>query len=455
VAKTRDRPAYRCAECGHTPPRWVGRCPECQAWGSVAEVGAAPVALRPLTAAVTAGAVTTPARPIAEIDVEAARARPTGVGELDRVLGGGLVPGAVLLLAGEPGVGKSTLLLEVARHYAAGGTALVVTGEESAAQVRLRAERTGALHPRLYLAAETDLAALLGHVETVDPGLLVVDSVQTIASPAAEGSAGGVTQVRAVAAALIAAAKSRNMATVLVGHVTKDGAIAGPRVLEHLVDVVLQFEGDRHSTLRLVRATKNRFGPADEVGCFELTDGGIEGLPDPSGLFLSRRTEPVPGTCVTVTLEGRRPLLAEVQALVARSTLATPRRAVSGLDSARVAMVLAVLERRGRVRLGADDVFSATVGGVRVTEPAADLALALAVASAARDAPIPPATVVLGEVGLSGEVRRVGAVGRRLAEAARLGFTAALVPPDPGPLPDGMRVTEVADLGAALRALPR
>ena len=455
MAKTRDRPAYRCAECGHTPPRWVGRCPECQAWGSVAEVGAAPVALRPLTAAVSAGAVTTPARPIAEIDVEAARARPTGVGELDRVLGGGLVPGAVLLLAGEPGVGKSTLLLEVARHYAASGTALVVTGEESAAQVRLRAERTGALHPRLYLAAETDLAALLGHVETVDPGLLVVDSVQTIASPAAEGSAGGVTQVRAVAAALIAAAKSRNMATVLVGHVTKDGAIAGPRVLEHLVDVVLQFEGDRHSTLRLVRATKNRFGPADEVGCFELTDGGIEGLPDPSGLFLSRRTEPVPGTCVTVTLEGRRPLLAEVQALVARSTLATPRRAVSGLDSARVAMVLAVLERRGRVRLGADDVFSATVGGVRVTEPAADLALALAVASAARDAPIPPATVVLGEVGLSGEVRRVGAVGRRLAEAARLGFSTALVPPDPGPLPDGMRVTEVADLGAALRALPR
>ena len=455
MAKTRDRPAYRCAECGHTPPRWVGRCPECQAWGSVAEVGAAPVALRPLTAAVTAGAVTTPARPIAEIDDEAARARPTGVGELDRVLGGGLVPGAVLLLAGEPGVGKSTLLLDVARHYAAGGTALVVTGEESAAQVRLRAERTGALHPRLYLAAETDLAALLGHVETVDPGLLVVDSVQTIASPAAEGSAGGVTQVRAVAAALIAAAKSRNMATVLVGHVTKDGAIAGPRVLEHLVDVVLQFEGDRHSTLRLVRATKNRFGPADEVGCFELTDGGIEGLPDPSGLFLSRRTEPVPGTCVTVTVEGRRPLLAEVQALVARSTLATPRRAVSGLDSARVAMVLAVLERRGRVRLGADDVFSATVGGVRVTEPAADLALALAVASAARDAPIPPATVVLGEVGLSGEVRRVGAVGRRLAEAARLGFTAALVPPDPGPLPDGMRVTEVTDLGAALRALPR
>ena len=403
----------------------------------------------------SAGAVTAPARPIAEIDVEAARARPTGVGELDRVLGGGLVPGAVLLLAGEPGVGKSTLLLDVAKHYAAVGTALVVTGEESAAQVRLRAERIGALHPRLWLAAETDLSAVLGHVDAVSPGLLVVDSVQTVASPAVEGAAGGVTQVRAVAAVLIAVAKSRGMATVLVGHVTKDGSIAGPRVLEHLVDVVLQFEGDRHSTLRLVRATKNRFGPADEVGCFELTDGGIDGLPDPSGLFLSRRSEPVPGTCVTVTVEGRRPLLAEVQALVARSTLATPRRAVSGLDSARVAMVLAVLERRGRVKLGDDDVFSATVGGVRVTEPAADLALALAVASAARDAPIPDAMVVLGEVGLSGEVRRVGGVGRRLAEAARLGFTAALVPPDPGPVPAGMAVTEVADLGAALRCLPR
>lgn len=453
MAKVRDRPAYRCQECGHTAPRWVGRCPECQAWGTVAEVGAAPVGLRP----VTAGPVSAPARPIAEIDVEAARSRPTGVGELDRVLGGGLVPGAVLLLAGEPGVGKSTLLLEVAHRYAAGGSrpALVVTGEESAAQVRLRAERTGALSDRLFLAAETDLSAVLAHLDAVSPGLLVVDSVQTIASPAVEGAAGGVTQVRAVAAALIAAAKERGMATVLVGHVTKDGAIAGPRVLEHLVDVVLHFEGERHSTLRLVRAVKNRFGPADEVGCFALTDGGIEGLADPSGLFLSRRSEPVPGTCVTVTVEGRRPLLAEVQALVASSTLATPRRAVSGLDSARVAMVLAVLERRGRVRLGDNDVFSATVGGVRVTEPAADLAVALAVASAARDSPLPPDLVAVGEVGLSGEVRRVGGVGRRLAEAARLGFTRALVPPESGPVPRGLRVTEVADLGAALRELPR
>ncbi|HEY9390555.1 MAG TPA: DNA repair protein RadA [Mycobacteriales bacterium] len=446
------REQYRCDECGYAVLRWVGRCPECQAWGSVVAVGAGRSALRD----VAAGPVSAPARPIAEIDVEAARARPTGVAELDRVLGGGLVPGAVVLLAGEPGVGKSTLLLEVATRYAGGGDApaLIVTGEESASQVRLRAERTGALHPSLYLAAETDLSALLSHVDEVRPGLLVVDSVQTVSSSAVDGTPGGVTQVRAVAAALIALAKDRGIATVLVGHVTKDGAIAGPRVLEHLVDVVLHFEGDRHSTLRMVRAVKNRYGPADEVGCFELRDDGIVGLADPSGLFLSQRAEPVPGTCVTVAVEGRRPLLAEVQSLVASSSLATPRRAVSGLDSARVAMVLAVLERRGRIRLGDRDVFAATVGGVRLTEPAADLAVALAVASAARDTPLPAGFVALGEVGLSGDVRRVGGVGRRLAEAARLGYTRALVPPDCDSVPPGVRAIEVPDLGAALRALP-
>ncbi len=448
---TKDRPAYRCAECGFTVPKWVGRCPECQAWGSVDEVGAARAGLH----AVTAGPVTAPALPIGQVDVEAAKARPTGVGELDRVLGGGLVPGAVLLLAGEPGVGKSTLLLEVAHKYAASGgkPALVVTGEESAAQVRLRAGRLSALHPQLFLAAETDLAAVLAHVDAVKPGLLVVDSVQTIASPAVDGAMGGVTQVRAVAAGLIAIAKERGIAVVLVGHVTKDGAIAGPRVLEHLVDVVLHFEGERHSTLRLVRAIKNRYGPADEVGCFEMHDAGIRGLPDPSGLFLTQRSEAVPGTCVSVTVEGRRPLMTEVQALVASSALATPRRAVSGLDSARVAMVLAVVERRGRVRLADRDVFAATVGGVRVTEPAADLAIALAVASAAREVPLPTDLIAVGEVGLSGDVRRVSAVGRRLAEAARLGYRRALAPPGCDSPPPGMTVTEVDDLGAALRQL--
>ena len=448
---TKSRPAasHRCTECGLAVAKWVGRCPVCQAWGSIEEAGGGAAARR-----ISAGPVSAAARPIAEIDVEAARARPTGVGELDRVLGGGLVPGAVVLLAGEPGVGKSTLLLEVAARAARDDApVLIVTGEESAAQVRLRAERTGALRPSLYLAAETDLGALLSHVDAVRPQLLVVDSVQTIGSGEVDGTPGGVTQVRAVAAAVIAVAKERGIATVLVGHVTKDGAIAGPRVLEHLVDVVLHFEGDRHSTLRMVRAVKNRFGASDEVGCFTLTDGGIECVPDPSGLFLTARRDAVAGTCVTVTVEGRRPLLAEVQALVAESSLPTPRRPVSDLDSARVAMVLAVLERRGGVPLVQRDVYTATVGGMRLTEPAADLAIALSVASAARDLPLSSGLVAMGEVSLSGDVRPVPGVARRLAEAVRLGFTAALVPPGSGRPPAGIDVTEVADIGAALRAL--
>jgi DNA repair protein RadA/Sms len=447
----RPGPAYRCAECGWTTTKWVGRCGECQAWGTVDEAGATPLRT------VAAGPVSTPAQPIAEVDVEAARSRPTGVGELDRVLGGGLVPGAVLLLAGEPGVGKSTLLLEAAARCARpGAPSLVVTGEESAAQVRLRAGRVDALVDDLYLAAETDLGAVLGHVEQVSPSLLVVDSVQTVASAEVDGAPGGVTQVRAVAASLIRTAKERGLTTILVGHVTKEGSIAGPRLLEHLVDVVLSFEGDQHSRLRMVRAVKNRYGPTDEVGCFDLVDSGIVGLPDPSGLFLSRREEPVPGTCVTVTLEGTRPLVAEVQALVAPTSLATPRRATSGLDSSRVSMVLAVLERRGRVRLGQSDVYAATVGGVRLAEPAADLALALAVAGGVADTPLPADLVAVGEVGLAGEVRRVTGVRRRLAEAARLGFTRALVPPGTDEdVPDGMRATEVPDVRAALAALSR
>ncbi|WP_203964194.1 DNA repair protein RadA [Actinocatenispora thailandica] len=459
------RPAYHCDACGFAVPKWVGRCPDCGSWGSIVE--AAPAAAAPAAApALAARAPSVPASPIGAVDLEEAAHRPTGVGELDRVLGGGLVPGSVVLLAGEPGVGKSTLLLEVAYRWCASAPrpvaaspSLVVSGEESAAQVRLRAERTGAVHDSLFLATETDLANVLGHIDTVKPGLLILDSVQTIASPEVDGSAGGVTQVRAVTAALVAVAKERGIATVLVGHVTKDGAIAGPRVLEHLVDVVLHFEGDRHSTLRLVRAVKNRFGAADEVGCFEMHDGGIRGLADPSGLFLSRHADPVPGTCVTVTVEGRRPLLTEVQALVAPSVLPSPRRAVSGLDSARVAMALAVLERRCKVRLHDREVFAATVGGVRVNEPSADLAVSLAVASASRDFPLPADLVAIGEVGLAGEVRPVSAVPRRLSEAARLGFTRALVPVGCGPAatgvdaPAGLSVTEVPDLGAALRAV--
>jgi DNA repair protein RadA/Sms len=439
---------YRCAECGWESLKWVGRCGECQAWGVVDEVGA------PRLRTVATSAVTAAARPISEIDVEAARSRPTGVDELDRVLGGGLVPGAVVLLAGEPGVGKSTLVLDVASTFARpDAPTLYVTGEESTSQVRLRADRIGALSPSLFLAAENDIGAVLKHVENIEPALLIVDSVQTMAVAEIDGAAGGVTQVRQVASALIAVAKARGIATILVGHVTKDGSIAGPRVLEHLVDVVLSFEGERHSRLRLVRAIKNRYGACDEVGCFDLGEKGIIGLADPSGLFLSRTADPVPGTCVTVALEGRRPMVSEVQALVAKSTLATPRRTTSGLDNARVSMILAVLERRASVVLGGADVFTATVGGVKLTEPAGDLAIALAVASAAVDTPLPAGLVVVGEVGLAGEVRRVDGVARRLAEAVRLGFTQAVVPPDSGPAPAGLRVTEVHDLRQALHAV--
>lgn len=404
-----------------------------------------------------AAAPARPAVPIADVDAQTARARSTGVGEFDRVLGGGIVPGAVVLMAGEPGIGKSTLALDVAARAAREGrTVLYVSGEESAAQVKLRAERIGAIADTLLLAAETDLATVLGQIERTDPDLLVVDSVQTVASADVEGAPGNVGQVREVAAALIRAAKSREegMAAVLIGHVTKDGSIAGPRVLEHLVDVVVQFEGERHSRLRLVRAVKNRFGPTDEVGCFDLGDAGIVGLPDPSGLFLTSRDRPVAGTCVTVTLEGRRPLVAEVQALVSRPGGGSPRRTTSGLDSSRLAMVLAVLGQRAGVPLAELDCYAATVGGVRLSEPASDLALALALTSALADLSLPMGTIAVGEVGLAGDLRPVTGLQRRLAEAARIGFTEAVVPAGSltdGPPPEGMRVHEVATLGDAVQ----
>jgi DNA repair protein RadA/Sms len=366
--------------------------------------------------------------PIGKVNAALASRARTGVAELDRVLGDGLVPGVVVLLAGEPGVGKSTLLLEVAARWARNGhTTLYVTGEESAAQVRLRAGRTNAVADQLYLAAETDLGTVLGHIEEVRPSLMVLDSVQTIGTAEADGSPGGVTQVREVTSALVRVAKRRGMAVIIVGHVTKDGAIAGPRLLEHLVDVVLAFEGERHSGFRMVRATKNRFGPADEVGCFEMVDSGIEEVPDPSGLFTSQHSEPVPGTAVTVTMEGRRPLLAEIQALVARSS-AQPRRVVNGVESSRIAMVLAVLEQRCGLQLNERDVYVSTVGGARVGDPAADLAVAIAIASAACNRPVPHRIVALGEVGLAGELRRVPGTDRRLNEATRLGSAEAVIP---------------------------
>jgi DNA repair protein RadA/Sms len=452
MAKSAAVTTYECAECGWRTSKWAGRCGDCQAWGTVTEARSGDLAtVAPGTSRVPlqAGRPRTAAVPIAQVDATAARARPTGMDELDRVLGGGLVPGAVVLLAGEPGVGKSTLLLEAGALAAEKGPVLYITGEESAAQVRQRADRIGALSDRLFLAAETDFAALLAHVEAVNPTLLIVDSVQTISAAGIEGVPGGVTQVREITAALTALAKQRTLTTVLVGHVTKDGSVAGPRTLEHLVDVVLHFDGDSRGQLRMVRALKNRFGPTDEIGCFELGENGLLGLPDPSGLFLSQRREPVAGTCVTVTLEGRRPLVAEVQTLVCGGVAEQPRRITSGLDSSRVGMITAVLQRRCNVAIGKLDVYAATVGGVRLTEPSVDLALALALASARADAGLPPDLVAIGEVGLAGEIRRVSGLQRRLAEAQRLGFRRAIVPADSGYLRSdrSMRLAVVDDYG--------
>jgi len=454
AAKTKTAPAaYQCSECGWEAVKWVGRCGECQAWGTLVERGAP-------KSRVQAGPVTQKAMPIGDIPIEDSQARSSGVPELDRVLGGGLVPGAAILLAGEPGVGKSTLLLEVAAQTARyRHRTLYLTGEESAAQVRLRAERTGGVQDELYLAAETDLGAVLGHVEEVKPTLLVIDSIQTISASDIDGVPGGVTQVKEVAAALIRMAKLRNITLVLVGHVTKDGSIAGPRVLEHLVDVVLHFEGDRSSRLRMVRAMKNRFGPVDEVGCFDLSASGIVAITDPTGLFLDTRHGPVPGTCVAVAMEGRRPLLSEVQALVTLTSAERPRRTTSGVDSARVAMILAILQQHAGVRLHNHDVFVSSVGGARLTEPSNDLAIALAIVSAHHGQSLGRQVVAVGELGLSGELRRVRDLDIRLAEAGRMGFRSAAVPADANSvvgqsrLVDGLRVVDVDTIATALQML--
>ncbi len=442
--------SYACTECGGTNPRWTGRCPSCGAWNTLVEQApAAPGRARPAASVFSASAV-----PITELRPQEGAHRPTGIGELDRVLGGGLVPGSAVLLAGEPGIGKSTLLLQVMARLAARGRVLYISAEESSEQVRLRAERLDALHPELYLSSATDLGTVLHLAEDVQPSVLVVDSVQTVSSADLPGVAGGPSQVREVAGQLVRQAKERGLATFLVGQVTKDGAVAGPKTLEHVVDVVLNFEGDQHQALRLVRCAKNRYGPAFEVGCFEMTETGLAELADPSRLFLSAREAGVAGVACTMSLEGRRPLVTEVQALVVPSSLAMPRRIGQGLDTGRLVILVAVLERRARIAFGAKDVFVATAGGIRVTEPAVDLALCLALASASSDLPLPADLLVLGEVGLGGEVRKVPQPARRLAEAARLGFRRVLLPAGVD-APDGIEPIPDASVSEAVAALER
>ncbi len=413
--------AYTCTECGWQTAKWVGRCGECQQWGTVVEAGQSSGIQKRVTAASVA--TERVARPITDVATSSISQWPSGVTEFDRVLGGGLVPGAAILVSGEPGVGKSTLLLEVAARTArAKARVLYVSAEESVSQVRLRAERTGALDDNLFIAAETDLSTVLGQIESVNPDLLIVDSVQTVASGTVDGLPGQPSQVREVAAALIRVAKERSLPLLLVGHVTKDGTIAGPRLLEHLVDVVCQFEGDRQTALRFIRALKNRFGPTDEVGCFEMTGTGIAEVPDPSKLFLSRGA-PVSGTCVTVAMEGRRALPVEIQALVVPTPAPNARRVTSGVDSSRVSMLLAVLEKRAGVKLSDCDVYVSTVGGVRLTEPSADLAIAVAIASARGDWPVSHSLAAFGEISLAGEIRPVVAAKQRRSEATRLGYS--------------------------------
>jgi DNA repair protein RadA/Sms len=460
MAKTVKR--HRCIDCGATSARWAGRCPTCGEWNTLVEEAQ----LGSLARAVDALDLDLMPIPLSSVDISEAAAIPTGVEEFDRVLCGGLVPGSVTLLGGEPGIGKSTLLLQVlAARAAAGHRVLLVSAEESAHQVRLRAERLGPIPPTLLILPVTDIGAVIGAVEESQPDLVVIDSIQAVAiGPAvpgerrATGVPGSVTQVRECADQLIAMAKARQVATVLVGHVTKDGSLAGPRALEHMVDTVLSFEGDRHHALRLLLAVKHRFGPTGELGLFEMGDQGLNRVDDPGRLLLGDRLVGVPGGVVLPAMQGRRTLVVELQALVTPMGQAQPKRSVVGLDSGRLVMTLAVLGQHADLPVLAVDVFASVAGGIRVTEPAADLAVALAVASAATGVALPASLAAVGEVGLSGEVRQVTNLPRRLEECARLGFDRVVVPASSPPGPVGIeliRAETVADavarLGVGLR----
>lgn len=448
----RTKTRARCEQCDHTEAKWLGQCPTCEAWGTmVEEAEPRPTSGPRLGQGRRASLTTRPARPIRDVPMDAEQRAVTGVGELDRVLGGGFVPGSVTLFGGEPGAGKSTLLLQAADALAGTGKrVLYVSAEESAGQVRLRAERLRTLNERLLLACETDLDVITGLVEAQGPDILFVDSIQTVRDPEAPGAPGGVSQVRECAAGLVRVAKERAMACVLVGHVTKDGRLAGPRLLEHLVDAVCDLDGDRHHALRLLRATKNRYGAVGEVGCFEMTGHGMVGIADAGRLFVGEAPEGTAGVAITLTLEGHRPLACEVQALTTPTEHGNPRRVASGLDAARLDLLVAVLDRRAAVLLRACEVYASSVGGLRLTEPAVDLALCLAIASSAADRAVSRDLVAIGEVGLAGELRLVTQTERRLAEAARLGFSEALVPAAYDGAASGLRLHLARDLAQAL-----
>jgi len=425
----KDKSHYSCTECGGTSPKWLGKCPQCEAWNTLveavsADAGALKNRFTPRAGLAPSAGVTA----LSDIEAQEVDRTPTGQDELDRVLGGGMVEGGVVLIGGDPGIGKSTLLLQALDGLQRSGqNTLYVTGEESGAQVALRARRLGLDNSRVQVLAETQLEKIISTLQTQSPHIAVIDSIQTVYSDQLTSAPGSVAQVRECAAHLTRLAKSTGIAIVLVGHVTKEGALAGPRVLEHMVDTVLYFEGDTHSSFRLVRAIKNRFGAVNEIGVFAMTEKGLKGVSNPSAIFLSQHAEPVPGSCVMVTLEGTRPLLVEIQALV-DSGGPSPRRLSVGLDRDRLAMLLAVLHRHAGVACMDQDVFVNAVGGVRISEPAADLAVLLAITSSLRGKPLPKGFIAFGEVGLAGEVRPAPRGQERLKEAAKLGFSVAVIP---------------------------
>jgi DNA repair protein RadA/Sms len=453
MARTKTR--FVCQQCGATTPKWVGHCTGCDGWGTVVEELDVE-APRSGGAAFGALAASKPQRLIEVSGADVAR-RPSGFGEFDRVLGGGVVPGMLVLVGGDPGIGKSTLLLQSADRIARmGATVLYVTGEESPRQTRMRADRVGADAPNLWLLAETALERIEQQIDALKPDLLVLDSVQTLQTSDLATGPGSVGQLRAVTARLMTLAKSKEIATFLVGHVTKDGAIAGPRVLEHMVDTVLYFEGQRGHPFRILRAVKNRFGSTDEIGAFEMRSGGLAEITNPSALFLAERASGASGAVVAASFEGSRPLLVEVQALVSPTAYGTPRRTAIGVDSGRVALLLAVLEKRAELHIGAADIFVNVAGGRHLDEPAVDLAVITALASSHLNRVIDSQTLVFGEVGLGGEVRAVTGASARLAEARMLGFTRVILPAgnrEGIEVPDSVTLVPVSRIEAALDAL--